>query len=157
MRTEPGTIFDNYSESAKIYLRTENYKFTFGTWTEEEVFMRGYDILNKIQEKRLPEHIFIKWYRRENDFVDYDLIDRFIDNLSGNDEIEDIHLLTMDEVWGEIKRLTGDKVRKVRTDSGENVEWRHEGKSGVTTQTCPYTPATLMTIFDVETRGNAID
>ncbi|OGT98719.1 MAG: hypothetical protein A2079_08315 [Geobacteraceae bacterium GWC2_48_7] len=119
--------------------------------------MKGYDILNKIQEKRLPEHVFVKWYRRENDFVDYDLIDRFIDNLSNNEEIADISLLTMDEVWSEIKRLIGDKVNIVRTNTGENVEWLHEGKSGVTRQTCPYTPETLMTIFDVETRGNPIE
>ena len=63
----------------------------------------------------------------------------------------------MDEVWSEIKRLNGDKVNRIKTDSGENVEWLHIGKSGVTRQTCPYTPETLMTIFDVETRGNPIE
>lgn len=120
--------------------------------------MKGYDILDKIQKNRLPEHVFVKWDRKENDFVDYDLIDRFIDNLSGDEEMADVNLLTMDEVWSEIKRLVGDKVKIVRTNTGESVEWAHKGKSGgVTTQTCPYTPETLMTIFDVETRGNPIE
>lgn len=119
--------------------------------------MKGRDIVTKIQKERLPEHIFVKWDRKENDFVDYDLIDRFMDNLSGDEEFADVRLLTMGEVWGEIKRLTGDRVKLVTTDTGEGVEWLHKGKSGVTTQTCPYTPDTLMTIFDVETRGNAIE
>ncbi len=118
--------------------------------------MTGSDVLKKINESRTPEDVFVKWNRRENDFADYDLIDRFVENLSAGEEIGEVYFLTMDEMWREIKRLTGERTRIIKTAAGDNVEWRHEGKSGETTQTCPYTPDTLMTIFDVETRGDAI-
>ena len=118
--------------------------------------MIGLDVLNKIKESRTPEQLFVKWNRKENDFADYDLIDRFVENLSVSEEFSEVDFLTMEEMWSEIKRLTGERVRMIKTDSAENVEWRHKGKSGVTTQTCPFTPDTLMTIFDVETKGDAI-
>jgi hypothetical protein len=118
--------------------------------------MTSREVLKKINENRKAEHIFVRWTRRENDFADYDLVDRFIDNLSSGEEIGDVDLITMDEMWHEIKRISKDTVRLNSTTSGETVEWRHKGKDGVTTQICPYTASTLMTIFDVETRGNAI-
>lgn len=119
--------------------------------------MTGHDVLKKVTESRSPEQLFIKWDRKGNDFADYDLIDRFVENLSVNEEFEDIELLTMDEMFSKIKSIVGDRVRIIKSDTGENVEWRHEGKSGVTTQTCSYIPETLMTIFDVETKGATID
>jgi len=36
------------------------------------------------------------------------------------------------------------------------VEWVHKGKDGLHTEVCVYIPATLMQIFDVETRGNPV-
>lgn len=119
--------------------------------------MTGREVLKKITESRSPEQFFVKWDRKENDFTDYDLIDRFVKNLSGSEEFEDVELLTMDEMFSKIKSLTGERVRIIKANAGENVEWRHEGKSGVTTQTCSYIPETLMTIFDVETKGDTID
>ena len=118
--------------------------------------MTGRDVLKKVTESRSPEQLFIKWNRKENDFADYDLIDRFVKNLSVSEEFEEVELLTMEEMFSKIKNLTGDRVRRVKVNNGENVEWQHKGKSGVTTQTCPYIPETLMTIFDVETKGDTI-
>lgn len=119
--------------------------------------MRGSEILNAVKEKRTEEHRFVKWWRKEEDFLDYDLIDRFIDNTSGSDEIGGIDLLTMDDMWHEVMRVGGTRVRLVHEPKGDRLEWSHMGKRGLRTEVCAYTPEALMQIFDSETRGNPVD
>ena len=119
--------------------------------------MNEAEILRQIKEQRTAKHFFVKWWRIEDDFLDYDLIERFIANASSNTEMAGFELLTMDDLWSEIKRLAGERVTLLRAPGGDSVEWVYEGKSGVKKQTCLYTPETLMTIFDVETKGNPVD
>jgi hypothetical protein len=119
--------------------------------------VRGREILKTINERRTAEDRFVRWWRKEEDFLDYDLIDRFVANSTGNEEIGGIDLLTMDEMWKLVKNVGGSRIRLVHTTSGDTVEWVHEGKRGVKTEVCAYTPETLMTIFDVETHGNPVD
>ena len=119
--------------------------------------MTGREALQKVTESRTPEQLFVKWNRKENDFVDYDLVDRFIENLSDTEQFENVDLLTMEEMFAKVKSVAGDRVRILDTTKGKEIEWKHSGKSGAATQTCPYTPASLMTIFDVETKDDAID
>jgi len=118
--------------------------------------MRGPEITKEINEHLTSEHQFVKWWRKENDFLDFDLINRFMDNLSSNDEIGGIDLLTMEEMWREVKRVSGDKVKLVEDENGKFVGWLHESKEGLKSYTCKYTPENLMNIFDSETRGNPI-
>lgn len=119
--------------------------------------MRESEILRTIKDRRDESHCFIRWWRKENDFLDYDLIERFTNNATGNNEIGGFDLLTMEDMWGELQRVSTTPVKLVHDASGDKVEWVHKGKSGVTTQVCLYTPETLMTIFDVETKGNPVD
>lgn len=119
--------------------------------------MNEAEILQQIKKQRNDKHFFVKWWRIEDDFLDYDLIERFIANASDSAEMAGFELLTMDDMWREIKRIAGERVTLLHTPSGDNVEWVYEGKSGVKKQTCVYTPTTLMTIFDVETKGNPVD
>lgn len=120
--------------------------------------MNEAEILQQIKRQRTNKHCFVKWWRIEDDFLDYDLIERFIANASDT-EMAGFELLTMDDMWSEIKRIAGDRVTFKHDPSGGvgSVEWVYEGKSGVKKQTCLYTPETLMTIFDVETKGNPVD
>ena len=74
-----------------------------------------------------------------------------------NKELGGLDLLTMDDMWNELKRITGTRLKLVHDTSGDKVEWVHQGKTGTTNQVCDYTPETLMTIFDVETKGNPPD
>jgi len=119
--------------------------------------MRGSEIANTLKERRSLDHRFVKWWRKEEDFLDYDLIDRYLNNLSGNEEVGGIDLLTMDEMWDELKRVGGTRVKLVHDTAGDKVEWVHEGKTGVKKEVCVYCPETLLTIYDVETRGNPVD
>lgn len=116
--------------------------------------MRGLEIERALKERMSDNHRFVKWWRKENDFLDYDLIDRFLDNLSVSEEIGGLDLLTLDEMWDEVKRVGGTRVNLVHSKKkGDTVEWMHAGKKDV----CVYTPETLITIYDVETRGNPVD
>ncbi len=119
--------------------------------------MKEYEMLKIIEERRNENHHFVKLWRKENDFVDYDMIERFIENAGSNKDLGGIDLLTMDDMWNELKRIAGTRVKLVHDTTGDNVEWVHEGKTGTKTQVCAYTPETLITIFDVETKGNPVD
>lgn len=119
--------------------------------------MRGRDIIAAIDAKRDDKYCFVRWWRKEEDFLDYDLIDRFIENTSASEEIGGIDLLTMDDMWKEVRRVGGPRVTLVHDATGERVLWTHKGKTGTHKNVCAFTPETLMQIYDVETRGNAVD
>jgi hypothetical protein len=119
--------------------------------------MTGRELASILNEQRSDEHQFVKWWRKENDFLDYDLIDRFITSVSSNEEIGGANLLTMDEMWDELKRIGGTRVKLVHEKSGDKVEWVHPGKEGEHKEVCIYSPETLLSIYDVETRGNPVD
>ena len=48
--------------------------------------MRGQDIIKSLNERRSENLCFVKCWRKEEDFLDYDLIDRFLENAKGTDE-----------------------------------------------------------------------
>lgn len=118
--------------------------------------MRGPEIVNVIGRMRTNDHLFVKWWRKENDFIDYDLLDHFLENLTDTEEIGGIDLLTMDEMWHEVERVSDNHVRLVHGDNGDVIGWLHEGKSGMRSHTCDLTAENLMKIFDIETKGNPI-
>jgi hypothetical protein len=119
--------------------------------------MRGREIVASLNERRTENHCFVKWWRKEEDFLDYDLIDRFVENTGGIEEIGGIDLLTMDDMWNEVSRIGGSRVSLLHNGNGDRVEWVHKGKTGVHKNVCAFTPETLMEIYDVETRGNPVD
>jgi hypothetical protein len=119
--------------------------------------MKGHDAIAALNDRRTEEHRFVRWWRKEEDFLDYDLIDRFVENTRGTEEIGGIDLLTMDDMWNEVRRVGGSRVTMLHGTEGERVEWIHEGKQGVHKNLCDFTPETLMEIYDVETKGNAVD
>ena len=119
--------------------------------------MTGQDILRLIHDRRSDRHCFVKWWRKEEDFLDYDLIDRFIENTRGNEEIGGIDLLTMDDMWLELIRVSDGRISLMHNATGDTVQWVHKGSRGTSTHVCTYSPETLLRIFDVETKGNPVD
>jgi hypothetical protein len=118
--------------------------------------MRGLDVRGLVTENVTTEHRFVRWWRKENDFVDYDLLDRFLENLSPHEEIGGVELLTMEEMLNEVKRVTGERLDVTHGESGDLVKWIHEGKTGRHVNECMLTPEMLLDIYDVETRGNPL-
>lgn len=119
--------------------------------------MTGREVLRTVNGMKSANDRFVKWWRKEEDFLDYDLLDRFVNNNNDNEEIGGIELLTMDDMWNEVKRIGGERLKLVHDSRGDRVEWLHKGKSGIHSEVCDYTPETLMTIYDVETDGNPVD
>jgi len=119
--------------------------------------MRGKEVIASLNERRTDQHCFVKWWRKETDFLDVDLIDRFVENTGGSEEIGGIDLLTMDDMWNEVRRIGGTRVTLLHDTNGDRVEWTHRGKTGEHKNTCAFTPETLLQIYDVETKGNAVD
>jgi len=119
--------------------------------------MKGREIVTTLKEHARAEHCFVKWWRKEEDFLDYDLIDRFLEHVTKDEEIGGAELLTMNDMLNEVKRVCGTRVKFIHEPSGDRIEWAHRAQKGVKTHVCAYTPEALMTIFDVETHGNPVD
>lgn len=120
--------------------------------------MKGYEITKKVRERKQPNDQFIKWWRKENDFLDYDLIDRYMKNFKDSEEIYDFDLIDIEQMWRELKKLCGDRINRIDKDGSQFVSWRPAaGTQAGTPQECLFNPESLINIFDRETRGNPVD
>lgn len=118
--------------------------------------MRRNEIQQMLETQMSPQHRFVRWWRSENDFFDYELIDRFQNSLTGEEEIGGFELLTMDEMWDEVKRVAGERVIHYRDGGSDFVEWLPLNGTQMHTEIHPYSAETLQMIFDAETDDNAM-
>jgi len=119
--------------------------------------MRGLELMRRLEGEAATDHPFIRWWRPENDFLDYDLLDHFRSSLGKEDEYGGFELLTMNEMWNELRRVAGDRVEHYRTTKrGDVIEWRHLEMNGMMTDIFPYTADAMLTIYDAETRDNPV-
>ena len=116
--------------------------------------MTGKEIQQRIEERRTPDHRFISWWRREEDWRDFDLIDRFVDNIDPAEEIGGFDLHTIAEMWEQLDNVAGGRVTRDTRKGEEVIVWQRETGEE---QVCPYTAESIMTIFDVETHGDNVD
>lgn len=116
--------------------------------------MSGDDILEQITMQKRDDHLFIKWWRKEEDWLDFDRIDTFIENLSPDEEIGGFDLLTMDEMWENLEKVASSRIEREKKRGEDVILWRNKaGEERV----CPYNAESVMTIFDVETHGDFVD
>ncbi len=66
--------------------------------------MQSHQIINKLEQGKQNGKEFVKWWRKENDFVDFELIDRYVTTIDTKDKIEDFELLEKDEMWELLKQ-----------------------------------------------------
>ncbi len=119
--------------------------------------MESRDIRQELENRKGAEHMFIKWWRREHDFVEFELLDRFESQLAKEEGIkwlEGFQLLDTEQMWQELHSHFPDRVRREKRREGEVLVWSRPGKDD---QVCRFTPENLMTIFDVESRGVVVD
>ncbi|GFO67710.1 hypothetical protein GMLC_12890 [Geomonas limicola] len=123
--------------------------------------MQGYELVKAIEneKKTHADRIFIKWWRNEEDFIDFDLVSRFLDNLNYSSQISGFELIDQDEMWKTVERRSNGKAKKVERDGEYKVLWTppKHGETEITCTECPYTPDTLLKILDAETNDNFID
>ncbi|ACM22073.1 hypothetical protein Geob_3735 [Geotalea daltonii FRC-32] len=115
--------------------------------------MTGLEAVKAVKERRTEKDRFVRWWRKEEDFLDYDLIERFEAESSGTEEIGGLDLLSMEDMWSVVKKVGGTRVNLVHDTGGDRIKWAHKGKEDV----CSFTPENLLTILDAETRGNPVD
>lgn len=119
--------------------------------------MRRNQILRDIEMGKEEGKEFIKWWRKENDFVDYELVDNFIRSADAFHEIENFELLDIEQMWQVLKKWKPSGLRHSKSTKGDNIEWEHVSKDGEPhTYTCPYSAHSIMSIFNAETRGDTL-
>ena len=119
--------------------------------------MKSDEIIRGIKQGQSEGKIFIKWWRRENDFTDYELSESFIANADPSHEIAGYELLDVDEMWDVLKRWKPNGLKRVLTDKGEMIKWQKKGVDGaLEVRTCPLSAQAIMFIFDYETRGDVL-
>lgn len=115
--------------------------------------MTGSDIVRELSERAGGQDCFIKWWRKENDFADFELVDIFM--RSGVDELEfdGYELLSMDDMWTLLQAYATNHVDTAQKGGEKLLVWRHNDG---TTESLPFTAETLMKVFDAETRGDVL-
>lgn len=120
--------------------------------------MTGREIAKQILETRKGEQYFIKWWRKENDFIDFELIDTFIKNARTEEEFTGYELLSMEQLWEIARSLDPDRLSRQTTEGQESIAWQQKRDDGTTVdRVCPFTPDSLISIVDVLTKGNYVD
>ena len=124
--------------------------------------MQGYELAKQIEKERSkhPERVFIKWWRREEDWLDFDLISRFLENIDYGAEIGGFELIDQEEMWRTLERRCGGRVTKVQREDGTAV-LHYTPPEGAEMEDrlpeYPYTPESLLKILDVESDYNYVD
>lgn len=119
--------------------------------------MTGYDIIRELRGTGRGDRAFIKWWRKENDFADYELVDTFLANLQPDHEFADFELLTLEQMWEELTRRERQRVTLDRHRGETVIRWRHiAGDGTLRDEIYPYDAVSLMTVFDGETRGDTL-
>lgn len=120
--------------------------------------MTGNELMRQLNQQGTRNCQFIKLRRKENDFVDIELIETFRNTVKGGDEFSDFELLTTGQLWDVVKNMCAGRISRQLIDSNEMIVWDRVDKKGIkTNHICLYTPECLIQIFDKETRGDFID
>lgn len=114
-------------------------------------------LLHEIEQGKEQDKEFIKWWRKENDFVDYQLLDDFVKTARPGQEFENFELLNKEQMWEILERWNPEGVRISNSTKGRSIEWRRRNAKGEEEITsCPYNARSIMSIFDQETRGDTL-
>ncbi len=119
--------------------------------------MRSDEIIRDIRMRQNEGRAFIKWWRIENDFTDYELFESFIANARSNHEFGGYDLLDLEEMWDVLLRWKPTGLKRLKTKHGEEIMWQKKAADGSTQlEICSFTPETVMAIFDYETHGDVV-
>jgi len=118
--------------------------------------MRGTEMRDAIRRQRSHDQQFIRWWRKENDFVDYELLDKFLRRLDDSLEFSGFELLDLDQMLQTLKRWIGDKVRLEHRTQSTVLVWTRGDNQRQIIEELPYSAESVMLIFDAETRGDTL-
>jgi hypothetical protein len=114
------------------------------------------DISNELNSH--PDRIFIKWWRNEHDYINFDLVRKFLDDFDLRTEIGGWELIDQEEMWQTIEKRAEGKVNRVERDGEWVVLWNPPADAEMEQlPEYPYTPETLLKILDAESDNNYVD
>lgn len=117
--------------------------------------MTSYELTKAIREQRGSDHSFIKFWRKEEDFLDFDLLDRFLGNLKDDQAIDGFELLNADAMWDQVRKVAGSVVTRTVKEGKEILLWTDV--QGTVTKELPFNEESLIAIFDAETDDSYVD
>ena len=113
-------------------------------------------LIQAVQQGKEDGKEFIKWWRKENDFADFELIDDYLSATDQRHNIENFQLLDKEEMLDVLKRWNP-KIRRSQSTQSDTLEWPYRDKDGLMqTYSCPYNAHSIMSIFNAETRGDTL-
>lgn len=115
--------------------------------------MKGSEIISILRGRSDIQNSFIKWWRRENDFADFELAEEFVNSNVDELEFAGYEVLSIDQMWDLLQQQAADHVDLSQKGGEKLLVWR---RSDGETVTRPYTAKTLMEVFDAETRGDVL-
>ncbi|HKK01374.1 MAG TPA: hypothetical protein VJ955_04325 [Desulfuromonadales bacterium] len=120
--------------------------------------MNGKEIKAQINHQRTSTHCIVKWWRKENDFVDYELLDRFLEACKPDEEFAEFELLNLEQMWTVLAGATRDKMEREPRRGKEVVVWqRVDSKGQKEFREFPFAAEPLLEVFDEITKGNVIE
>lgn len=123
--------------------------------------MKGYELAKQVMQEKSahPERVFIKWWRNEEDFIDFDLVGRFLENLKPTTSIGGFQLIDQEEMWRTVEGRCKGRVTKEQREGEWVLRWTPSKGKEVEERSAeyPYTPESLLKILDVETDYNYVD
>ena len=124
--------------------------------------MQGYELVKQIEHEKSahPDRVFIKWWRKEQDYIDFDLVSKFLERLDYGVEISGFELIDQDEMWATVEKRCNGRVSKVQREGRLVLLWTPPKGATVEEERLPeypYTPEGLLKILDLETNCNYVD
>ena len=95
--------------------------------------MRGNDVIQQVMAQRTGVHRFIKWWRKDSDFVDFELIDIFLGHVKADDTIDGFELLDMEKMWDVLLSLNPGTLSRGRRNGerkGSDEKGRRKKREG---------------------------
>ena len=118
--------------------------------------MNSNEIRNAINDRRTESSRFIRWWRKENDFVDFELLNRFLDRLGSGEEFSGFELLDTEQMWQALNSACPGRASRENRGKGAVIVWHPGATSQGEDIELPYNAESIMTIFDTETRGDTL-
>jgi len=115
--------------------------------------MKGSEIVSELAKRDDARNCFIKWWRKENDFVDFELVNRFMASGVEDLDFSGYELLDMAQMWNLLQTYAAYGVDSAQKGGEKLLIWR---RAGGETVTMPFTAENLMDVFDAETRGDVV-
>ena len=119
--------------------------------------MKGTEISQQLLLVNRQEKCFIKWWRHQNEFAEIEEIEGFLACIDPDQEYAGYELLSMDDLWRELKRIEPRRILLGVERGRKVIRWQHRGQDGSMREDIyPYNANALMAVFEVENGGTTL-